>query len=45
LDLPDIKGYFYLDGETKEVANSLKFIYDPDIWRGFNFSDWDSIER
>lgn len=43
-DIPNIKGYFYIDGKIKEVKNSILYIYEPTLWRNFEFDDWDTIE-
>jgi hypothetical protein len=44
LESYNIKGYFYLKAETKEVKNSIEFIYEPAIWRNFDFNDWGNIK-
>ena len=34
------KGYFYLQGKTREVENDLGYIFEPTVWRDFDFEDW-----
>ncbi len=39
-----VSGYFYMGGKTKEVKNSNEYIYNPEIWRDFDFDDWLPVE-